>query len=55
MNIKINYRCCNTLHAIFLPTIQRIWMFFFSLKHFAYQGESSLKISACWSLPSWGT
>ena len=34
---------CTTTHAIFLLTVRQIQMFF-SLKHSASQGESSLKI-----------
>ena len=36
--------------SFFLLTVRRIRMFF-SLKHSAFQGESSLKISARWSSP----
>ena len=42
------YICC--IHAIFQQTVWQIRMFF-SLKHFASQGESSLKISARWGSP----
>ena len=47
--IKLTARleCGASIHAIFLLTVRRIRMFF-SLKHFASQGESSLKISARW-------
>ena len=38
------------LFFIFLLTVRQIRMFF-SLKHSASQGESSLKISARWGLP----
>ena len=41
---------CSTIHAIFLLTVRRIWMFF-SLKPSPSQGESSLKISARWGSP----
>ena len=41
---------CSFIHAIFLLTVRRIWMFF-SLKHSATRGESSLKILARWGSP----
>ena len=39
-----------SIHAIFQLTVCWIWMFF-SLKPSPCQGESSLKISACWGSP----
>ena len=47
--IKLNARVAS-IHAIFQLMVRRIQMFF-SLKHSASQGESSLKISARWGSP----